>query len=112
MFYIQDKLDNTSHDEGSDDEGSDDESETSSVDEECDEEMLKVMDQLNQELSTFTNLNHRHGDEGVSTSDQEPLDIDYDVVANLLESYSGQEGGAGPASNIMNSLGIKFPQQT
>ena len=41
----------------------------------------------------------------------QPVDVDFNLVKNLLESYSSQEGVAGPASNILQSLGIHIPEQ-
>ena len=40
-----------------------------------------------------------------------PVDVDFNLVKNLLESYTSQEGGAGPASNLLHSLGINLPQE-
>ncbi|XP_070833682.1 protein ecdysoneless homolog [Chaetodon trifascialis] len=39
----------------------------------------------------------------------QPLDIDLNLVTNLLESLSCQAGLAGPASNLLQSLGIHLP---
>lgn len=41
----------------------------------------------------------------------QPVDVDFNLIKNLLESYTSQEGGAGPASNILQSLGIHIPEQ-
>lgn len=38
-----------------------------------------------------------------------PLDLDLNLVTNLLESLSCQAGLAGPASNLLQSLGINLP---
>ncbi|XP_067876574.1 protein ecdysoneless homolog [Heterodontus francisci] len=38
-----------------------------------------------------------------------PVDVDLNLVENLLESYSSQAGLAGPASNILQSMGIRLP---
>jgi len=38
-----------------------------------------------------------------------PVDINFNLVKNILESYSSQQGLAGPASNILSSMGIKLP---
>lgn len=48
---------------------------------------------------------------GVDEAEEEiqPLDIDVNLVANLLESLSSQAGLAGPASNLLQSLGIQLP---
>ncbi|KAM9188224.1 protein ecdysoneless homolog [Mergus octosetaceus] len=39
-----------------------------------------------------------------------PVDVDMNLVANLLESYSAQAGLAGPASNILQSMGVYLPE--
>lgn len=39
----------------------------------------------------------------------QPLDVDLNLVTNLLESLSCQAGLAGPASNLLQSLGIHLP---
>ncbi|XP_037637827.1 protein ecdysoneless homolog [Sebastes umbrosus] len=51
----------------------------------------------------------KHG--GVEETEEEiqPLDVDLNLVANLLESLSCQAGLAGPASNLLQSLGIHLP---
>lgn len=39
-----------------------------------------------------------------------PVDVDMNLVANLLESYSAQAGLSGPASNILHSMGVYLPE--
>lgn len=39
----------------------------------------------------------------------QPLDVDLNLVTNLLESLASQAGLAGPASNLLQSLGIHIP---
>ena len=41
--------------------------------------------------------------------DDEEIDIDYNLMKNLLESFSSQEGLAGPSSTILKSLGLYLP---
>ncbi|XP_069466638.1 protein ecdysoneless homolog [Ambystoma mexicanum] len=41
-----------------------------------------------------------------------PVDIDLNLVTNLLESYSSQAGLAGPASNLLHSMGVHLPDNT
>nr|XP_057914879.1 protein ecdysoneless homolog [Doryrhamphus excisus] len=43
------------------------------------------------------------------TAEIQPLDVDLNLVTNLLESLSCQAGLAGPASNLLQSLGIRLP---
>ncbi|KAG7379867.1 hypothetical protein PHYPSEUDO_008055 [Phytophthora pseudosyringae] len=45
-----------------------------------------------------------------SFSSTKPLDLDYNLLSNLLESFASQEGHAGPVSNILNEM--NFPQST
>uniref|UniRef100_A0A8C5X7A2 Ecdysoneless cell cycle regulator n=1 Tax=Malurus cyaneus samueli TaxID=2593467 RepID=A0A8C5X7A2_9PASS len=41
-----------------------------------------------------------------------PVDVDMNLVANLLDSYSAQAGLAGPTSNILQSMGVYLPENT
>ncbi|XP_061491312.1 protein ecdysoneless homolog isoform X2 [Rhineura floridana] len=41
-----------------------------------------------------------------------PVDIDLNLVTNLLESYNAQDGLAGPASNLLQSMGVHLPENT
>ncbi|KAJ8571807.1 hypothetical protein ON010_g5028 [Phytophthora cinnamomi] len=45
-----------------------------------------------------------------SFSSAKPLDLDYNLLSNLLESFASQEGHAGPVSNILNEM--NFPKTT
>ena len=38
-----------------------------------------------------------------------PLDIDFNLVKNFLESVSSQEELTGPVSNLLTSIGISLP---
>lgn len=38
-----------------------------------------------------------------------PVDVDLNLVSNILESYSSQAGLAGPASNLLQSMGVQLP---
>lgn len=44
--------------------------------------------------------------------DFEPVNIDINIVKNMLESMNAQAGLAGPATNILNSMGIQIPTET
>ncbi|XP_069548999.1 protein ecdysoneless homolog [Brachyistius frenatus] len=44
-----------------------------------------------------------------SEEEIQPLDLDINLITNLLESLSCQAGLAGPASNLLQSLGIHLP---
>ncbi|KAL1508008.1 hypothetical protein AB1Y20_007606 [Prymnesium parvum] len=39
----------------------------------------------------------------------EPVDLDFNLVKNLLASYSAQHGLAGPVSNLLGSMGLELP---
>ncbi len=38
-----------------------------------------------------------------------PLDLDLNLIEGMMESFSAQEGLAGPVSNIMGDLGVEIP---
>ncbi|KAM6956604.1 protein ecdysoneless homolog [Aplochiton taeniatus] len=52
------------------------------------------------------------GEEEEEEEEIQPLDVDLNLVTNLLESLSSQAGLAGPASNLLQSLGIHLPPNT
>ncbi|XP_037542033.1 protein ecdysoneless homolog [Nematolebias whitei] len=116
----------------------DEEKEEDSSDQICGAETLdslkRYMDQMDQELlstnvgQSFTQTNYKPAmdvgsshssatddvskeDGGVENAEEEiqPLDIDVNLVTNLLESLSSQAGLAGPASNLLQSLGLHLP---
>uniref|UniRef100_A0A3P9KNS1 Ecdysoneless homolog (Drosophila) n=1 Tax=Oryzias latipes TaxID=8090 RepID=A0A3P9KNS1_ORYLA len=87
----------------------------------------KYMDQMDEELMS-TNVGQSfsqtkfsepssenagpHSPEGGASEEMEepqPLDLDVNLMANLLESLSCQAGLAGPASNLLQSLGVHLP---
>ncbi|XP_031109244.1 protein ecdysoneless homolog [Ipomoea triloba] len=39
-----------------------------------------------------------------------PVDVDFNLVKSLLDSFSSQQGNAGPASNLLGLLGLNLPQ--
>ncbi|XP_040292468.1 protein ecdysoneless homolog isoform X1 [Bufo bufo] len=45
-------------------------------------------------------------------SDLAPVDLDLNLVTNILESFSSQSGLAGPASNLLQSMGVHLPDNT
>ncbi|XP_075492699.1 protein ecdysoneless homolog [Primulina tabacum] len=86
--------------------------------------MDSYSDALNQELKTTTlNKTFEHAkeqssrkkDEGTSGVSDEmeftPVDVDFNLVKNLLESVSSQEGLPGPASNLLGLMGVKLPDE-
>ena len=40
---------------------------------------------------------------------EEPLNVDVNLMKNLLDSYSAQQGLPGPASNLLGMLGLHLP---
>ncbi|PQE13323.1 regulatory factor sgt1 protein [Rutstroemia sp. NJR-2017a BVV2] len=48
--------------------------------------------------------------EGEDDSDDEELDIDYNLAKNLLESFKSQGGMAGPGGNLLAMLGMQLPR--
>ncbi|EPE03671.1 sgt1-like protein [Ophiostoma piceae UAMH 11346] len=45
-----------------------------------------------------------------SDDDDGEVDVDFNLAKNLLESFKGQEGMAGPAGNILSMLGMTLPR--
>ncbi|KAI0388649.1 SGT1-domain-containing protein [Xylariaceae sp. FL0594] len=43
-------------------------------------------------------------------SAEEEVDIDYNLAKNLLESFKGQAGMAGPAGNLLGLMGVHLPR--
>lgn len=39
-----------------------------------------------------------------------PVNIDLNTVKNMLHSYEAQQGLPGPASNILNSMGVRLTE--
>ena len=82
----------------------------------ADEEgVCHVMQQMDMELANTTMAKsfdrieqQQQQQEG---EELKPVDIDFNLVKNLLESYTSQDGGPGPTSNILQSMGIKMPDR-
>jgi hypothetical protein len=74
-----------------------------------DPQLKDYMAQMDEELSmtqlgnTFEKVAY---DEDNGAVNVQPVDIDVNLVKNMLESYASQEGLAGPASNLLGSMGI------
>lgn len=41
-----------------------------------------------------------------------PVDVDINLVQNLLDSFSTQQGLPGPASNLLGLMGLKLPDDS
>uniref|UniRef100_A0A668A6F2 Ecdysoneless homolog (Drosophila) n=1 Tax=Myripristis murdjan TaxID=586833 RepID=A0A668A6F2_9TELE len=118
-----DDLDDDDDDDGDDEEEEEEEGSSSPHGEkgaESLESLRRYMDQMDQELmgtnvgQSFTqrvrvriNIKQEEAEEEI-----QPLDVDLNLVTNLLESLSSQAGLAGPASNLLQSLGIHLPPNT
>ncbi|KAM8774668.1 protein ecdysoneless homolog isoform 1-T2 [Rhynchonycteris naso] len=63
-------------------------------------------------LSPTTSNNSDEEDSGAGGSAVVPVDVDLNLVSNILESYSSQAGLAGPASNLLQSMGVQLPDNT
>eukprot|EP00041_Stephanoeca_diplocostata_P013286 m.232676 g.232676 ORF g.232676 m.232676 type:complete len:779 (+) comp19282_c0_seq4:130-2466(+) len=63
---------------------------------------------------TFARAEHTENDNSADTTSDtggplDPIDIDVNLVRNVLQSYSAQQGLAGPASTLLGSLGMVLP---
>ncbi|KAL0863161.1 hypothetical protein Bca101_042279 [Brassica carinata] len=83
---------------------------------------------MNEELKnstldkSFEHVNHqssKRNGESSKTSDEKddddeftPIDADFNLVKNLLESYSSQQGLPGPASNLLGLMGLQLPKDS
>ncbi|OIW26834.1 SGT1-domain-containing protein [Coniochaeta ligniaria NRRL 30616] len=65
----------------------------------------KAKEQLPQ---TSTSPTDEGADDDESGDDE--VDIDYNLAKNLLESFKGQAGLAGPAGNILSMMGFQLPR--
>ncbi|EME39812.1 hypothetical protein DOTSEDRAFT_178640 [Dothistroma septosporum NZE10] len=102
-----------------------DDDDASDVDE--DEEMQKVIELMEKELKGHSALNLDAmptsetkdkgkapaigpGDGELSSDDEDCNDVDLGLAKNMLESFKGQVGMAGPAGNMMRALGVGMPR--
>ncbi|XP_021059488.1 protein ecdysoneless homolog [Mus pahari] len=60
--------------------------------------------------SQTANDNSDEEDSGAGDCAVEAVDVDLNLVSNILESYSSQAGLAGPASNLLHSMGVRLPE--
>ncbi|KAI3980267.1 hypothetical protein MKX01_031563 [Papaver californicum] len=59
----------------------------------------------NNEGSSLSNVEMEVDDEELT-----PVDVDVNLVKNLLDSFSSQQGLPGPASNLLGLMGLQLPQ--
>ncbi|XP_064418752.1 protein ecdysoneless homolog [Latimeria chalumnae] len=93
------------------------------------ETIRTYMEEMDRELScthigkSFTKHKMPAAGEGSADSEDEtsgsgadanthPVDVDLNLVTNFLESYSSQAGLAGPATNILQTMGVHLPDNT
>ncbi|ORX92838.1 SGT1-domain-containing protein [Basidiobolus meristosporus CBS 931.73] len=71
----------------------------------------EIMDIMDEELST-TKLGKSFvsADASKQEDDFKPVDVDFNLVQNLLESFKSQQGLPGPVGNILNSMGLNLPR--
>ncbi|KAI9844910.1 MAG: hypothetical protein M1837_005196 [Sclerophora amabilis] len=53
---------------------------------------------------------HENDDGDDDEHDDKELDIDYNLVKNMLESFKGQAGMAGPGGNLLGLMGMQLPR--
>ncbi|XP_008834834.1 protein ecdysoneless homolog isoform X2 [Nannospalax galili] len=68
--------------------------------------------QVSKETPSQTANNNSDEDSGADDCAVTPVDVDLNLVSNILESYSSQAGLAGPASNLLQSMGVQLPDNT
>ncbi|KAJ3287042.1 hypothetical protein HK104_008781 [Borealophlyctis nickersoniae] len=80
------------------------------------EEMEQLMEGMDQELAkTKIGEGFERVAAPVGGADEEegsrPIDLDVNLVKNLLESFSSQQGLPGPVENILGGLGVRLPKK-
>ena len=94
----------------SDEELSDSIGESDSEEEEQ-EEMVQLMQEMDQQLQgTAVRGTFKAVENEADQDESKPVEVDFNLVQNLLESHGAQMGGSGPTSNILHSLGIMIPK--
>ncbi|KFK28248.1 hypothetical protein AALP_AA8G491700 [Arabis alpina] len=63
---------------------------------------------------SFEHVEPKENEEPSKSLDEEftPIDADFNLVKNLLESYSSQQGLPGPASNLLGLMGLQIPKDS
>ncbi|KAG8507967.1 Protein ecdysoneless [Galemys pyrenaicus] len=61
------------------------------------------------QMEPLSETNSDEEDSGAEGSVMTPVDVDLNLVSNILESYNSQAGLAGPASNLLQSMGVQLP---
>lgn len=91
------------------------------------EELKDLMEEMDRELANTTlrdsfsrpaeegeedkEKSKREGSAGEEDGKEnlQPLDIDYNLLSNLIDSYNESLGQATPSSNMLRTLGISLP---
>jgi len=103
------------NDEDSEEEESEILSDEEDLDEMSDEDnsIKSLMKQMDNELkhssnvmNSFEKCTNTIEPENDNDEELQDADINYNLIKNMLESYSAQEGMAGPVSNILNSMNL------
>ncbi|KAH9297503.1 hypothetical protein KI387_029185, partial [Taxus chinensis] len=50
--------------------------------------------------------------QGIEDDELMPVDVDFNLVQNLLDSFSSQQGMPGPASNLLGLMGLQLPDDS
>lgn len=75
--------------------------------------MQQYMDEMDKELAKTTIGDSFVKKENAEEEDVEsfkPVDIDVNALKNILESYRSQMGEAGPSSNMLGPIGMRFDE--
>ncbi|KAH0923103.1 hypothetical protein HID58_023121 [Brassica napus] len=74
----------------------------------------KSFEHVNQLSSKQNGESSKTTEEKEEDDDDEftPIDADFNLVKNLLESYSSQQGLPGPASNLLGLMGLQLPKDS
>ncbi|KAJ0242038.1 Protein ecdysoneless [Hirschfeldia incana] len=74
----------------------------------------KSFEHVNQHSSQQNEESSKTSKEKEDDDDDEftPIDADFNLVKNLLESYSSQQGLPGPASNLLGLMGLQLPKDS
>ncbi|EQC34164.1 hypothetical protein SDRG_08372 [Saprolegnia diclina VS20] len=109
--------DNDAYFFSSDDEDDDSDDEDDEDDAAMDHLMEQLMDEMDMELTdskmaksfqTTTTTTMTTSDEADDDASQlTPVNLDLNLVSNLLESLTSQEGHAGPVSNMLHDMGFR-----
>nr|XP_033796525.1 protein ecdysoneless homolog [Geotrypetes seraphini] len=112
------KLDSDDDEEGESDFLDSEEEDGAAVLAESMENLRSYMEAMDQELActnigkSFTTMQEVSTLEKAISEEGEDsgrVDVNLNLVTNLLESYSSQTGLAGPASNLLLSMGVRLP---